>query len=178
MADKTIWEAASRALKNSKVVARIEEIRHIRGLTNAKLAERYEITQDRIAAELARLGFSNMLDYMRVGPDGDPVLDFSAIDRDQAAALTEVTVESFVDGSNDEPRPVRRVKFKLADKRAALVDLGKHLGMFQEKKAVLGPMQGLQPLAPGQSRVVIERQVLEVFTSTPEVSGGEVIEQS
>jgi phage terminase small subunit len=28
---------------------------------------------------------------------------------------------------------VRRVKFKLCDKRAALVDLGKHLGMFKDK---------------------------------------------
>jgi len=28
-------------------------------------------------AELASSPFANLLDYMRVGPDGDPVLDFS-----------------------------------------------------------------------------------------------------
>jgi len=31
------------------------------------------------------------------------------------------------------PAKVRRVKFKLADKRAALVDLGKHLGLFKDR---------------------------------------------
>jgi hypothetical protein len=36
-----------------------------------------------------------MQDYMRVGPDGDPVLDFANLSRDQAAALQEVTVESY-----------------------------------------------------------------------------------
>ncbi len=44
-------------------------------------------------------------------------------------------------------------------------------------KQLMGPtMDGAQlaPLQPGQSRVVVERQVLEIFTSTPEVSGGEI----
>jgi hypothetical protein len=31
-------------------------------------------------------------------------------------------------------RAVRRVKFKLHDKRAALVDLGRHLGLFDTKR--------------------------------------------
>jgi hypothetical protein len=33
--------------------------------------------------ELRRIGFSNMLDYMRVTGDGDAFLDLSAIDRDK-----------------------------------------------------------------------------------------------
>jgi hypothetical protein len=44
--------------------------------------------------------------------------------------LSEVTVEDFVDGRGEDARAVKRVKFKLHDKRAALVDLGRHLGMF------------------------------------------------
>jgi phage terminase small subunit len=31
-------------------------------------------------------------DYMKPGPDGDPYLDFSALTRDQTAAMREVTV--------------------------------------------------------------------------------------
>jgi phage terminase small subunit len=96
-------------------------------------ARRTEITADRVLQELALIGFANMADYMRAGPAGDPVLDFSALTRDQAAALVEVTVEDFVDGRGEDARAVRRVKFKLADKRAALVDMGKHLGMFIER---------------------------------------------
>jgi phage terminase small subunit len=129
---KTAETQASRLLRNAKVRAEFER-------RQAKLAEKLEITQERIIGELAKLGFANMLDYMRRGPDGDPYLDFSALSRDQAAALTEVTVEDFKDGRGEDARDVRRVKFKLADKRAALVDLGRHLGIFKDRVEHSGP---------------------------------------
>lgn len=99
----------------------------------AARAQRTQITADMVLAELAKLGFSNMADYMRAGPNGHPYLDFSKLTRDQAAALVEVTVEDLTDGRGEDAREVRRVKFKLADKRAALVDIGKHLGMFAQR---------------------------------------------
>ena len=104
-----------------------------------KLAAKLEITTERVLRELALLGFANMQDYMRAGADGDPVLDFSKLTREQAAALVEVTVEDFKDGRGEDARDVRRVKFKLADKRAALVDIGKHLGMFVERREIGAP---------------------------------------
>lgn len=94
---------------------------------------RTQITQDKVLQELAKIGFANMADYMKVGKDGDPFLDFSELTRDQTAALAEVTVEDFKDGRGEEARDVRRVKFKLHDKRASLVDIGKHIGMFDSK---------------------------------------------
>lgn len=102
----------------------------------AKLAAKHDITLDRIVAELAKIGFANMGDYMRVGANGDPYLDFSKLTREQTAALAEVTVEDFVDGRGEDAREVKRVKFKLWDKRAALVDLGKHLGLFDDRPVV------------------------------------------
>jgi phage terminase small subunit len=113
-------------LGNAKVSARIAELKGI-------AAQASTIEATRVLHELAKLAFANMADYMRVGPDGDPVLDFSKLTRDQAAALVEVTVEDFLDGRGENARQVRRVKFKLADKRAALVDLGKHLGLFKDR---------------------------------------------
>jgi phage terminase small subunit len=97
-----------------------------------KAAAKAEVTIERVLSELALIGFANMQDYMRAGPDGDPYLDFSELTREQAAALVEVTVEDFKEGRGESARDVRRVKFKLADKKGALVDLGKHLGMFSE----------------------------------------------
>lgn len=99
-------------------------------------SERTQITADQVLQELAKLGFSNMMDYMSVGANGDPYVDLSRLTRDQAAAITEVTVEDFLDGRGEDARDVRRVKFKLADKRAALVDIGRHLAMFTDKQEV------------------------------------------
>lgn len=122
--------AASRLSTNVNIQARVREI-----LDAA--AARTGVTVEAILAELAKLGFSNMLDYLRIGPDGLPYADFSKLTRDQATAIAEVHVETVpsVRGEDgEEVRPeVKKVRFKLADKRSALVDLGKHLGMFKER---------------------------------------------
>jgi phage terminase small subunit len=123
--------------------------------------DRTRVTADRVVEELAKLGFANMADYMRAGPGGDPYLDFSALTRDQAAALQEVTVEDYVDGRGEDARDVKRVRFKLADKRAALVDLGRHLGMFTERHehtgAGGGPVQVDVTVRVEQARQELDR---------------------
>jgi phage terminase small subunit len=125
--------AACRLEKLPEIQARIAELQ-------GRAAVRAEVSVEKVLRELALLGFANMADYMRQGPDGDPYLDFSDLTREQAAALTEVTVEDFRDGRGEDGREVRRVKFKLADKRAALVDIGRHLGMFKDKVEHSGSM--------------------------------------
>lgn len=130
---KTAEQQGHQLLKNTSVAAEI-------GKRSEKRTEKLEITAERVLRELALLGFANMADYMRPGPDGDPYLDFSDLSRDQAAALAEVTVEDFKDGRGEDARDVRRVKFKLADKRAALVDLGRHLKLFTDKVEHSGQM--------------------------------------
>ena len=128
---KTAAAIGSENLKKPEIAAAIAE-------RQAKVAEKAGVTVERIVAELAKLGFANMADYMGVGADGLPALDWSKLTRDQAAALVEVTVDHIARGE-DEPT-ISRVKFKLADKRGALVDLGKHLGMFVDKHEVeVGP---------------------------------------
>lgn len=123
---KTAYSQGQRLLKNVEVAEVISS-------KAEKQVEKLEITAERVLRELALIGFANMEDYMRVGDDGDPYLDFSALTRDQAAALQEVTVEDFKEGRGENARDVRKVKFKLADKRAALVDLGRHLALFTDK---------------------------------------------
>ena len=51
--------------------------------------------------------------------------ELSELTPGQAAALREVTVETFTDGKGADAREVRRVKFKLADKLGALLQLGR-----------------------------------------------------
>lgn len=84
------------------------------------------VTADAVVAELAKIGFANMQDYIK---EGFSVADIQALSREHAAAIQEVTINETVAGDSDIL--TRNIKFKLADKRAALVDLGKHLGIFE-----------------------------------------------
>lgn len=118
--------AFGRLLLKADFAARIAELK-------GEAAQGAVMTANEVLLGLSNLARANMQDYMRVGPSGEPVLDFGALTRDQAAALQEVTVEEFTDGHGDDARPVRKVKFKLADKRAALNDLGRHHGLFKDK---------------------------------------------
>ena len=102
----------------------------------AKLAEKTEITQERIVTELAKLGFANMMDYIRLNGDGTAYIDLSKMTRDQAAAIGELTIDEYTDKMTDEGVPVKKIKFKLADKRGALVDLAKILGLVVDKSEV------------------------------------------
>ena len=104
--------------------------------SSTKLAiERSGITRERVANELGRIGFANMMDYMRIDPaTGEPRIDWSDLTREQAAALTEVTVDDYLGGRGAELREVRKVKFKLGDKRAALMDIAKLFGWVVEKR--------------------------------------------
>jgi phage terminase small subunit len=101
-----------------------------------EMMEKTGVTPERVIEELAKLGFANMQDFLKVTSDGDPHFDLSELTREQAAALAEVTVEDFKDGRGEDARDVRRIKFKLADKRSALVDIGKHMGMFKDRTDV------------------------------------------
>jgi phage terminase small subunit len=111
--------------------------------------ERSEVVQVdaiKVLTELCKLGFSNMADFVRSQPDGSIVTDFSQLTRDQAAAITEVVVEEYMDGRGDDARPVKRTKFKLADKRGALELIARHLGMFDDKLRLMNADGG--PLHP------------------------------
>lgn len=133
----TASAGACQLLRNIKIAAAIDRA----------LSERPGVTRARIVEELALIGFANMQDYMRSGGDGDPYLDFSKLTRDQAAALAEVIVEDFKEGRGEDARDVRRIKFKLSDKQAALEKLGKALGMFRDRLDVNhGVSSGLQEL--------------------------------
>lgn len=126
---KTAQEQGSRLLSNVMVSAEI-------AARQSQRFQRLEITADRVLQELALIAFSNMLDYIRVCADGSTRVDFSKLTREQAAAIGEITVEEFMERTGegeDGLEKVKRVKFKLNDKRAALVDLGKHLKLFTEK---------------------------------------------
>lgn len=123
-------------LRNPNVAAAIAE-------AQAKRSARTEITQDMVLRELAKIGFADMrrllkwtgnqalMDLDAAEDSGDveirysnlvTLFDSDELPDDVAASVAEISQTK--DGA---------LKVKLYDKRAALVDIGRHLGMFTTK---------------------------------------------
>lgn len=103
----------------------------------AERAQRTEITADRVLQELARLAFFDPRKFFR--RDGS-LIPVTELDDDTARAVagieaTRKPVAHSADG-DEEADPAELVKIKLADKRASLELLGKHLGLFTDRLKV------------------------------------------
>ena len=136
---------------------------------------RAEISIARTREEMAKLGFANIMDYVTVGADGLPFTDFSRVTRDQGAAIQEMTVETRTDYQTNaegerEAVPVRRVRFKLADKRAALETLGKHLGMFVERHEIGRPGE-FDQMSDSELLEAIERERTTIDVTPTKTNG-------
>lgn len=110
---KTAGQIGDENLKKPHIAAAIE-------VAEAERAERAKATADDVLLELAKLGLSNMRDYVSVTSDGDPYVDLPALTPEQWAAVSEVTVDDYLDGRGDDARAVKRVKIKLYDKKGPL----------------------------------------------------------
>jgi len=138
---KTAQSQGCQLLKVPKIAAEISK-------QTEKRLEKLGYKADDVLSELARLGFSNMLDYIRVGSDGAIKVDMSELDRARAAAIQEVTVDEYAErtGQDEDGKPtyetVKRIKFKLADKRGALELLGKNLKLFVDRVEASGKNGG------------------------------------
>jgi phage terminase small subunit len=119
MSSKTRNEAASRLLANGKVRARVTELQN-RGL------ERHDVTVDRIIKEYAKLAFSDI--RMLFDEHGNLKLPYVLPD-DIAGAISNLEITTVQKGKGAVEHTA---KIKLADKRTALADLGKHFGLFGE----------------------------------------------
>jgi phage terminase small subunit len=126
-------------LSNPKVAAAVADAQKQR-------SERTEITQDMVLRELAKIGFADMRRLLRWtgnAPRMDEdeaeetgevqisvanlvtLFDSDHIDDEIAACISEISQTK--DGA---------LKVKLHDKQAALVSIGRHLGMFKDKLEV------------------------------------------
>lgn len=123
--------AASRLSTNVNIQERVREIL-------ARGAERAAITEEMVLRELGKIAFADIRKAVRWGkspidttsenasPNGlglYPVelVPSELIDDDTAGAVAEVSLTQ------------NGVKIKMHDKKAALVDIGKHLGMFVDR---------------------------------------------
>lgn len=134
VADKAYVEAgfkrddgnATRLKNRPEIIARVDEIL-------GRAAKKAEVTAEMVIRELAKIGFSDIRNAVKWGSkaalaEGDTdanhveLIASTVIDDDTAAAIAEVSQNA-----------TGGLKVKLHDKRAALVDLGRYLGLFKDK---------------------------------------------
>ena len=149
----------------------------MKAAATARAIAKLAVTKETVLRELAKLSFSNMLDYIVIGADGQPLLDFSALTRDQAAAIHELVVETRTEARDDGPPAVIvKTKFKLADKRAPLTELGKHLGLFRERVEHTapdgGPIETREVYSDIEAARLIGRLLNKVAAASPPKTGG------
>ncbi len=112
--EATAPQIASRLLKYVNVAALLEEL-------NDKLKERAIVTKERIAAELAKIGFS---DIRQVYDESGNLKPVHEITDDAAAALAGVEVDQLWGSTPEGKAPIGETKkVKMWDKLKALAQL-------------------------------------------------------
>jgi phage terminase small subunit len=144
---------ASRLKANESISRRVAELLEwaetVERKSTEKAIEKLAITKERVLAELAKIGFADIrkaikwngqVETEEDNPEGGDVLvirnivsnsvtlvDSEKLDDDTAAAIAEISQNA--SGG---------IKIKMHDKKGALVDIGKHLGMFIERRELTG----------------------------------------
>lgn len=122
---------AYRLAQKANIRQRVKEIRQQLDLAEQqvleKIVEKHALTKEAVLEELISIGFANLADFIDVsGPE--PVFALQNAPREKLAAVRELTTER-------QPNGKTRIRLKFWDKKSALIDLGKHLGLFKELKA-------------------------------------------
>ena len=102
------------------------EIRACIDKAMAERSKRTGINQDRVLLELAKIGFANIRDV--VDPETAKILPGAK--EEDLACIQSIKIKPNEWGTERE--------VKMYDKKAALVDIGRHLGMFKDKVEVSG----------------------------------------
>jgi phage terminase small subunit len=120
-AAETAW---SRLLRRAEFQARVAEVE---AEIAAAAIDSAVMSKHEVLAELSKLGRANMQDFLVRGDNAAEVIaSLQDLARDNAAAVQELTVETYTEGSGEDAREVKRVKLKLHDKRGALAELRRH----------------------------------------------------
>lgn len=114
---------AARLMQDPEIQVAIKE-------AMAERAKRTEVNADNVIRELSLIAYANVEDYLDVGEDGAPRPNFALTTRDQFAAIVEVTTSAHTDKKTNAE--VTTTRFKMADKKGALADLCRHLGLFKD----------------------------------------------
>lgn len=159
-----VISAAYKVMHNPKVKPIIAELRDqvVPEIIERTIAVS-AIDRTFVLTELYKIAAANMADYGDILEDGTFLIDLNRCSRDQLAAITELTSTTHPDGSVS-------TKIKLHGKRLALIDMGKELGMFVDRKSI-----DVNILSPEQQRAREELRQ-RMFAALARMERGEIMD--
>lgn len=118
---KTANEQASRLLANVNIQTFLSELK-------TKLANRQEITAERILAEFGKIAFSSIAHMHNTWISRK---EFEELTDDQKDCIESIKTRVRTVIGEDEPYAIEEVQIKLYDKQRALENLGKYVGLYE-----------------------------------------------
>ncbi len=129
----TEWYASNQLINVSLIR---DEIARYRESRKAK----FDISADRIIAELAKVAFGTLGDFVDIQKDGTPIINCEDVGQEEMAAVQEITQDVYTekdwDAKTDEGEipliPVKKTKLKLHAKVPALELLARVFKLYGE----------------------------------------------
>lgn len=121
---------AAREIGKDSVQQYLQERMKERQKRLAKESAKLEKTQDDVARELIRMGFANLTDAVTWDKNGLKIKSSDDLPEFVRVAIAEIIEDKTELGAGVVKS---RIKIKLHDKGKALVDYGKHIGMWPNK---------------------------------------------
>lgn len=151
---------ASKLFEKPHIQKRIAELMAEDAATDQQALEQHGVDKHAVLAELSKIGFANLFDYIQIRDDELVEIDLTRLNRDQAAAIRDFAFE-YADSPNGGPRRLHSARVRMFDKRLALTDLARHLGLFvsQRLNGVAPPDDPVAPLTNAE----LEDELVEIF---------------
>lgn len=153
---------ASDLLREPKVAAAIAKV-------NQRHIQKLELSRENVLDELRAIAFAHPLHFGHVTSDGGFRLDLSQTTDDQFRSFPEIRTKVRRYGKDETGYVEEETSIKVRGKREALVDLGRHLGLFEDdanrQTAVTFVIAGLA--APGTPQEVIVATARQIPAPQP-----------
>ena len=107
-----------------------------------QIAKKFDVTQDWIVGRLVRMvtAGDRLAKFKVVQEDGTIAWDFRGATKEELSLLTELHADIYIEGRGEDAQLVKKFRIKYPDEHAALIALGRHLGMFTDKVEVTGDL--------------------------------------
>ncbi|WP_372395286.1 terminase small subunit (plasmid) [Azospirillum sp. HJ39] len=151
--ERSAAPTASRLLQEPRIQAAIAK-------AVGSMLDKFQITNERVLAEYARMAFSDLGDVIEIDDDGTATVNLALIknNKDARAAIAEINQSDIKLGKDGEGGVERRTRIKMHDKKGALDALAKYLRLMPSERVEVTGKDG----APFEAKLTVDLSGLSV----------------